>query len=99
VKAAPGPAYRAEHFTRGYSRELIVDHVGEALSIYHELDGDPELGIPEPIAGAVFSVIQTMVASVEPREGSPAARAVELARSGLALPGGEAARLGLTGKS
>lgn len=50
----------------------MKDHVGECLSIFHELD--EEHGIPEPIAVAVFSVIQTMVTAVEPVAGTPAAR-------------------------
>ena len=80
MKAHPGPAYNPQHYTRGYSRELVAEHVGECLSIFHELD--EEHGIPEPIAVAVFSVIQTMVAAVEPVAGTPAASRVAIPESG-----------------
>ena len=77
MKAHPGPAYNPAHYTRGYSRELVLDHVGECLSIYAELDEQYESehgasGIPAELAVAVFSVIQTMVTAVEPVSGTPA---------------------------
>lgn len=80
MKANPGPAYDPRHYTRAYSTELVRDHVGECLSIYHELD--EEHGIPEPIAPSVFAVIQTMVAGVEPVAGTPAAQRIEVAPAG-----------------
>jgi hypothetical protein len=68
VKGNPGhpPAYRPADYVRGYSREQIVEHVSECLSIFAELDNEEPTGIPLAIAPAVFSVVQIMVAAVEP---------------------------------
>lgn len=66
MQARPGPAYKPEDFRRGYSREQIVEHVGECLELYAELDA--EHSIDAAIAPTVFAVIQTMVAAVEPTE-------------------------------
>lgn len=64
MQARPGPAFRPEEWVRGYSREQILAHVGECLSLYHELDD--EHSIDAAIAPTVYAAIQTMVASVEP---------------------------------
>jgi hypothetical protein len=66
VKGNPGhpPAYRPADYVRGYSREHVLDHVSECLSIFAELEDEHE--IPAAIAPAVFSVVQLMVAAVEP---------------------------------
>ena len=66
MQARPGPAYKPEDFRRGYSRDQIVDHVGECLELYAELDAAHE--IDSAIAPLVFSAISTMVAAVEPTE-------------------------------
>lgn len=66
MEAQPGPAYQPDDFTRGYSREQIVEHVAECLSIFGELDA--EWNIADAIAPSVFAVVQTMVAAVEPTE-------------------------------
>lgn len=80
------------HYRRGYTREHVLAHVGEALSIYHELDAEHE--IPAELATSVFAVVQTMVAAVEPVPGTPADPATKLAGGGLvAVEGAEAARL------
>lgn len=60
------PAYRPADYVRGYSRDLIVEHVAECLDIWDELSEARTDGIPPSIAPNVFAVIQTMVASVEP---------------------------------
>jgi hypothetical protein len=70
MDAHPGPVYNPRHYTRGYSRELIAGHVGECLSIFHELHD--EYGIPPELAVAVYTSVQVMVAAVEPVKGTPA---------------------------
>lgn len=84
MQARPGPAYKPEDFRRGYSREQIVGHVGECLELYAELD--TEHSIDAAIAPAVFAVIQTMVAAVEPTK-----EALEAAQRKAKLVGGDGA--------
>ena len=66
MKTSPNhpPAYRPADFVRGYDRATILDHVGECLEIFAELDEKYEIN--PAIAPNVFAVVQTMVASVEP---------------------------------
>lgn len=88
MQARPGPAYKPQDFTRGYSREQIVAHVGECLELYAELDG--EHSIDAAIAPSVFATIQTMVAAVEPTKES-----LEAAQRRAKLAGADGAGLGL----
>ena len=60
MQARPGPVFDPERYTRGYSREQIVDHLRETLEIVAELDP------PEELLHDVFAVAQTMVSSLEP---------------------------------
>lgn len=91
------PAYRPADYVRGYSHEVIADHLNECLAIYAELASEYEseidgAGIPPEIRASVFAVVQTMVASVEPspekmRELQAAAKIVG-GGNGLSVLGG-----------
>ncbi len=63
MQAGVDPVYNPDDYQRGYSREQIVAHLDEALSIFHELDASQ--GIPKEIAPAVFGVAQMMCGAVE----------------------------------
>lgn len=91
MQARPGPAYKPQDFTRGYSREQIVAHVGECLELYAELEA--EHAIDSAIAPSVFATIQTMVAAVEPTKEALAAAATR-----AKLAGSDGAGLGLVGR-
>lgn len=90
MQAEPGPAYDPRDWTRGYSREQIVAHVGECLELYAELDA--EHSIDAAIAPSVYASIQAMVAAVEPTK-----EALAAAQAKLRL-GGDGAGLGLVGR-
>ena len=66
MKARPGPAFDPDRYTRGYSREQIVDHLRETLEIVEELDP------PSDLIHDVFAVAQVMVAAIEPVAGAVA---------------------------
>ena len=90
MQARPGPAFRPEEWVRGYSREQIVAHVDECLSIYAELDG--EHAIDSAIAPSVFATIQTMVAAVEATPD-----AIKKAQTRAQLAGASVGPLGIAG--
>jgi len=59
-------AFDPDAYIKGFSREQIVKHLDETLSIVEEVAATHPLG--EQLVGRVFDIAQLMHASMQPRK-------------------------------